>query len=67
MKLDVTVMKEDDRCLFFIDDFSDDRIALSGLPLSFCQQSWFAIDKGKQVFDLPLEDAKKMAYEILNL
>ena len=67
MKLDVTVMKEDDRCVFYVDDFTDKKFTMTGNPLTFYRRAHFTQDSGEPTFTLPLEDAKEMAREILKL
>ncbi len=77
MALTITVMKEDSlhhdyhRCLFYIDEFSEvetgGKFAMTANPLTFIRRALFTQDKGESVFELPLEEAKKIAKEILEL
>lgn len=71
MKPTVTVMKENGKCSFYIDDFSGltstSKYGLVGVPLTFIKKGIFANDAGNPTFALPLEDAKEMAREILKL
>ncbi len=67
MALTVTPMKADDKCLFFIDDFINDKFANTVTGLKFYRRALFTKDPGVFAFDLPLEDAKEMAREILKL
>lgn len=71
MAITVTVMKEDGRCKFYVDDFENSnpvkKFAQTANPLTFSRRALFTSDIGNEVFDLPLEDAKEMAREILKL
>jgi len=71
MEPTVTVMKENGKCSFYIDDFSGftstSKYALVAAPLTFIKKGTFTVDTGSPTFVLPLEDAKEMAREILEL
>ena len=70
MNLTMTVMKEGDDCQFFADEFSDDpkcKIGDTANPVTFSRRYLFGTDKGIPMLSLPLEQAKKMAEEILKL
>lgn len=70
MNLTMTVMKEGDDCQFFADEFPTDpktRFAMTANPITFSRRYLFNTDAGKPMLTLSLEQAKKMAKEILAL
>lgn len=67
MVLTVTVIREGDKCEFYVDDYINDKFANTATGLKFARRALFTQDAGKPAFDLPLEDAKEMAREILKL
>lgn len=71
MNLTMTVMKKGDSCQFFADEFLDDlsKFCMSAKPATFIRRATFTQDSGDYgpLLTLPLEQAKKMAEEILKL
>jgi len=68
MNLTMTVLKEDDTCQFFADIFIPDRkYCMTANSVTFSRRSLFPIDLGDPMLVMSLEDAKKMAQEILKL
>ena len=67
--LTVTVMKEGNKCRVYFDKFydTDDKFALTAELIKFRRRALFTRDSGDPVFDILIEDAKKMAREILEL
>ena len=60
-------MKQNDSCIFYGDKDYGDKFAYTANPLTFRKRALFTHDGGVPMFDLPLEDAKAMAHEILKL
>ena len=70
MSITITVMKEGDNCQFFADEFPDNpktKTAKTGQPITYCVRPLFGTYVGPPMLSLPLEQAKKMAEEILKL
>lgn len=67
MKLNITVMEKDDKCVFYGDKYPGLKFAETANPLTFRRRALFTAEIGASMFDLPLEDAKAMAHEILKL
>ncbi|GAG89523.1 unnamed protein product [marine sediment metagenome] len=65
----ITVEKENGKCTIYIDEYKegDRKYAYTGNPITFTRRALFTQGKGKPAFELPLEDAKEMAREILKL
>lgn len=71
MNITITALKEGDECHLFADIFPDGRSKFceSAKPVTFMRRPMFQRDTGEfgPLLTLPLEDAKKMAKEILKL
>lgn len=71
MDITMTVIREGDDCQIFADVFPDEpsRFCESAKPVTFMRRPVFQCDTGKfgPMLTIPLEDAKKMAEEILKL
>lgn len=63
----ITVIDEKDKCEFYIDDYISEKFANTAIGLKFARRALFTNDRGNPAFSLPLEDAKKMAREILEM
>ena len=71
MSLTMTVVRVDDNCQLFADEFPTEsgKFCMSAKPATFIQRPPFAQDSGDfgPLLVLSLADAKKMAEEILTL
>lgn len=71
MNLTMTVVKEGDDCQFFADKFptEPEKFCMSAKPATFIRRAVFTQDSGDfgPLLTLPLDQAKKMAAEILRL
>lgn len=68
MNLTTMVLKEDDECHIFADVFIPDRkYCMTANPITFSRRFLFGTDRGDPMLIMPLEDAKRMAEEILKL
>lgn len=70
MNLTMTVMKDGDDCQFFADEFpKSGKFCMSAKPATFIRRAAFTQDAGDYgpLLTLSLEQAKKMAEEILEL
>ncbi len=69
MNINMTVERDGGECRFFADIFPGavDEPCFSALPAAFTQRRIYSVDKESGLLTLPLEDAKKMAEEILKL
>jgi len=67
MSITMTVMKEGEDCQFFADKFLERDMVRTANPVTYCSRTAFGTYTGPPMLSLPLEDAKKMAQEILDL
>jgi len=68
MNITTTVLKEDNECQFFADVFIPDRkYCMTANSVTFSRRYLFGTDPGTPMLVLSLEEAKKMAEEILKL
>lgn len=65
----MTVVREQDDCQFFADMIpgGGGKFVMTAKPVVFSRRSIFTQDSGDPMLILPLENAKKMAEEILKL
>lgn len=68
MNITITALKEDNECHLFADVFIPDRkYCMTANPVTFSRRFLFGTDRGEPMLVMSLEDAKKMAEEILKL
>ena len=68
MNITVTTLKEGDECHLFADIFIPDRkYCMTANPVTFSRRYLFNKDTRDPILVMSLEDAKKMAEEILKL
>lgn len=68
MNITITALKENDECHLSADVFIPDRkYCMTANPVTFSRRYLFGIDAGTPMLVLSLEEAKKMAEEILKL